>query len=57
MDLGQACAARGDGAMTLLQHLPVLGIVDFGVWDALRVVLLLMLVALLVPLLSGFDRA
>jgi len=33
--------------MTLLQHAPRLGIVDFGVWDALRNVILLLLVALL----------
>lgn len=33
--------------MSLLQHAPLLGIVDFGVWDALRDVLLLLFVALL----------
>ena len=31
--------------MTLFEQAPLLGIVDFGVWDALRDVLLLLLVA------------
>ena len=31
----------------IIQHVALLGVVDFGVWDALRDILLLLLVALL----------